>query len=129
MTTPVLQLVRARLVAASSVTALLGERITANESPQGEAAPYAVLQTISRVPESQLRGAATLSNSRVQVDVYAESYLEADAAAAAIRAVLEQLAEPGLSVVWLGERDLFEAEATAKHRKSTDYAVWVRASS
>lgn len=119
-----LQAIRAQLVAASSVTDLVGSRIYPQKAPQGAADPLVVLTTISAVPEATFTGApsALLEAATVQVDCYAKTYLGAHEVATAIDDVLGALSGPTISAVRAGQRDLYD-DRTESHRVSSDYTV------
>ncbi len=116
--------VRTELVAASAVTALVGERIYPGKAPQGAAAPYVVVTTISDVPESSFTGTTDeeLRDARVQVDSYAAGYLDAHAVAKAVKDVVGNLKRPDLCGVYLTARDLYDDE-TELRRVSADFSV------
>lgn len=118
-----IQAVREVLVADSSIVTLVGQKLFPNAAPQGTAAPFVVLQVVSDVPENTLENTDSLSNSRVQIDCYAERYLDAQAVAAAVDAVMKALSSPDLSAWREVSRDLYEDE-TQLHRVSADFSVW-----
>lgn len=68
---------RARLIAAAPVTALVGTRVHWIERPQGGALPAITLQSITEFREQHFRGFHGLQRARVQVDVWANSYSDA----------------------------------------------------
>lgn len=113
----------AALTADAAVAALVEARVFPNKAPQDAAAPFVVYQLISEVPENILRGGSSLSSSRLQVDSYGVTYLEAHAVAAAVAAVFEAFSSPSLSAWRLSTRDLFDDEAQL-HRVWADFSVW-----
>jgi hypothetical protein len=73
-------IVRARLEALSSVTALVGTRIYETLLPQKPTTPTIRLTPIAGAPEPlHLRGRVGVKRERVQVDCYADSLLSARA--------------------------------------------------
>lgn len=65
---------RARLIAAAPVAALVGQRIYWVQRPQAAALPAITLQTISDDRPQHMKGLQELRASRVQLDVWAETY-------------------------------------------------------
>ena len=65
---------RALLLASSAVTALVGNRVTWLARPQGSALPAIVLMRVGGAEGMTQDGPDGLEVSRVQIDVYADSY-------------------------------------------------------
>jgi hypothetical protein len=59
------------LLASTAVTAMVGDRITWDERPQGDSLPSLVLQVIDGAPEYSDEGSARLTTLRVQIDCWA----------------------------------------------------------
>lgn len=118
------ELVRAELMAASSVTDLVGSRIYPKTAPQGTPTPYITISVVTDVPANSFTGrpANLLVTARVQVDCYSSSYLEARRVADEVNLVVADLTRPDLSAVREASRDLFENE-TELHCISSDYSV------
>ena len=89
-------------------------------APDGVARPYVVYQRVSATTQNILNGTSGLINTRLQVDVYATSYAQAQAIAAAIDALMADWSVPNVSVL---SQDFYEPQAKL-HRVSTDYSVW-----
>jgi hypothetical protein len=116
--------VRAELVAAGSVTVLVGTRVYPLAAPQGTGSPYVILTTVSDVPENAFQADEDpLRNARVQVDCYHPTYIDAHAVATAVAGVLGALSRPDLCALRLNKRDLYDDEQQL-HRVSMDFAVW-----
>lgn len=79
---------RARLLAAVPVTALVGQRVTWMDRPQGSALPAVTLQTISDDRPQHMKGFQDYRATRVQVDVWAASYGSGRAVTEAVIAAL-----------------------------------------
>ena len=118
------------LTADPAVTALIGVRFTPAPALQGGATPYAVYQLIGIVRERTraLDGPNPLVRARVQIDVYADTLLAAQAAAAAIRRALDGYR--GLlgtvkagSIMVEDDRDLYDRPAELR-RVSFDVIIW-----
>ena len=113
-----LETVRNILIAESTVTALVNDRISPVHRAQDEALPCVVLSTVSVVPQNHLHGRPTLDASRVQLDAYAETYAAARELASACRAALEVG-----NCVMDNEFDDFEPDV-GEHRVTQDWLVW-----
>jgi len=116
--------IRARLLAAPAVAALVGQRVYPSKMPQAPTFPTVVLQVISDVPVDSLAVAydGRLSIARLQVDCYAPTYLQAHQVADAVDQVVSELTEVGLSAVKETSQDLYDDEVE-RHRVSMDFAV------
>ena len=119
---------RARLIAAAPVTALVGQRVYWVDRPQASALPAITLQTISEARRQHMKGFDGLDVSRVQIDCWATSYAQAQALQeAAIAATIDEHAGNGIrfarafidSIRDLGER----VETQFIHRASIDLIV------
>lgn len=80
------------LLANSGVATLIGTRLYANKLDQGETLPAVTLQVISQTHAQHLKGISAAGTTRIQLDVFAETRLAADAVAEAIVAALKLLA-------------------------------------
>lgn len=119
-----LQALRDALLAAPSVTALVGSRIYAQVAPQGAARPFLILSVVSEVPYSTHTEAPAdlLEAVRVQVDSYGTEYAATRRLARAVDGVVAGLDGPEMSATREGARDFHEGE-TGLHRVSADYLV------
>ncbi len=124
---------RVRLLADSSVSALVGTRIYALVLPQKPTLPAATYQRISGPRLQNLSGDAGRGVARVQIDSWASTYLEAQSLAAAIRlslngfiGVLSDGSSPastrGVVIRLDNERDDFEPDSDL-YRVSQDYLI------
>lgn len=122
----------ALLLASASVTALVGNRIDWVRSPQASSYPLVVLSRVSTVDEITYQQVSVLSQSRVQVDVYASTYAETVQIARAIKAALNGAGDGAYGVIdrmfFDTERDGFEEEQSPAevYRISTDYRIFHR---
>ncbi len=116
---------RARLLAAAPVTALVAQRVYWVERPQASALPAVTLQTISDTRPQHMTNFDGLDVARVQVDVWGLSYSQVKAIAeSVINAVVAQATSNGIrfdrafidSIRDLGER----TETQFIHRTSID---------
>lgn len=116
--------IRAELVAAPTVTTLVGTRIYPSKAPQGVVAPFVVITTVSSVPQNAMGELANtrLRVARVQIDCYAKGYVDVHAVADAIDNVVANLAREDLTAVQDTSSDLYDDE-TELRRVSTDYFV------
>ena len=120
-----LEAIRARLVAASSVTDLVNQRVYPQVMPQPPTLPAVVITVVAELPQNSFTGAAAtrLLEARVQIDCYAKTYLEAHQVADAVDAVVADLNDVDLSATRESAQDLYENE-TQLHRVLLDYLVW-----
>jgi hypothetical protein len=79
---------RARLLAAPSVTAVVAQRVAWVERPQGGALPAITLQVISDPRPQHFTGFQDLRATRVQVDVWGDDYGDVTSGAEAAIAAL-----------------------------------------
>jgi len=112
----------ALLSQAAPVTALVGPRIYPLRAPEGQPRPYVLYQLISRVPD----GAPAChfgDVARVQLSLFADSYAQVSALAAACRAVLH-FAQPAPDVFLEldNEQDHYHDQALC-YFKSQDYLL------
>ena len=116
---------RALLLASSGVTALVGTRINWGAHPQGAAMPFIVLTVISGNGGHTLQGRDGLSEGRVQVDCYADTYRAAKLLARAVAGAVDAHQGGQFSGVFhAGTRDLREGganEADRPYRVSMDF--------
>jgi hypothetical protein len=122
------ELIRARLLASSAVTALAGDRIDFGSNAQGAENPRICMWTISDAEGLSLEGPDGLSQGRVQVDCYSDTYSSAKGLSRAVRAALDGHSGGGLQLVRLiGTRDTREGgtnEADRPFRVSLDFATF-----
>jgi hypothetical protein len=122
---------RARLLAAVGVSALVGTRVDWSERPQGDALPSITLHMISPGRGYHHGGAQDLADTRVQVDCWGAELEDAHAVAAAVIPILEPKATQGSTIFsnsFLdGARD-FDPESlpggVTGYRRSLDFIVW-----
>lgn len=119
---------RARLIAAGPVNALVGSKVYWSIAPQAAALPYIVLQTISDERPQHLAGYNGARSPRVQCDCFATTYAAArDLAEKVIAAVATPATVGGVQfgrVKAEGPRDLGEDTSSGFiHRASLDLLV------
>ena len=97
-----------------------GTRVFPLVAPDGVPRPYIVYQRVSAISENVLSGDAGLTNTRFQIDVYGDTYAQAQTVGAAVIALMA-----GWSVqnVNLMAQDFFEPD-TKLHRCSMDFSIW-----
>jgi hypothetical protein len=103
----------------SNATSAL-DRVYPLIAPDAVAAPYVIFQRISASTENILSGSSGLINTRIQVDVYAATYAQAQGVAAAIDGLMATWTVQNVSVL---SQDFYEPEAKM-HRVLTDYSIW-----
>ena len=92
----------------------------AADQPTG--APYVTYQRVAVVPNNTVQGNGDpgLWNSRIQIDVFAKTYAEAEGVAGDVRAALQGWA---VKNVQLSEQDLYEPD-TKLYRVLMEFSVW-----
>jgi hypothetical protein len=96
------------------------DRIYPLIAPDSAPPPYLVYQRISANTENILSGSSGLINTRIQLDVYATTYAQAQDIAAAIDGLMAAWNVQNLSVL---SQDFYEPDAKL-HRASIDYSIW-----
>jgi len=121
------QELRAILLAASSITDVVGNRINWGSIPQGQPYPSVAMHVIDEVTESTMTGPDGLFQGRVQIDCYALTYSQSKILARAIIAVLDGYRGGVFSGIFLASaRDSRESgtnEADRPFRVSLDFAT------
>lgn len=121
------ELLRALLLNDGGVGAHAGNRINFGTHPQGQPLPAIVLNTISDLEGYTLSGPEGVSQARVQVDCYAQTYGAAKLLSRAVRSLLSGYQNGALQGVFLaGLRDGREGgsnEAERPYRVSLDFMV------
>lgn len=74
----------AMLLADSGVAAEIGTHVYPGRAPQGVDTSYALVRSITRLPDYTMGGASGYEERRFQIDVYAETYTKAKLTARAI---------------------------------------------
>lgn len=122
----------AYLLAHAPLTALVGTKIKFGTADQGTAAPYVVLNAISKVQDYLYSGPDALVSTRMQIDCFALTWKSAISVARAIEARLSGAKFTQGSTRFEGvfldaQRESFEAaDATSEsklHRVSVDYIL------
>lgn len=81
-------------------------------APQTAERPFLVLQRITKLPDYTMRGASGFTESRVQIDCYADTYTAAKAATRDVQSVLSGYRAGDILGIFLdGERDLPASDA------------------
>lgn len=121
-----LEAVRAELMLDSTLTALVSTRVYPQVMPEGDALPAVVLTVISDVPAVSMDGTheTRLRESRVQVDSYSKTHLQARAVAEAVAGVLGNLQRHDLSTVADNIGTDSYDDAAQVYRCTADYSVF-----
>lgn len=119
---------RARLLAAVPVTTLVGQRVSWVDRPKTAGLPAVTLQVVSEERPQHMKGFDGLRSSRVQVDVWADTYGQTKEIAEAVTAaIVPSQAADGITferAFFAGSRDLGEqTETQFIHRTSIDFIV------
>jgi hypothetical protein len=102
---------------------LFSGRVYPQTAPSAVVAPYCTYSRIIAIEQATLDangGTGNTSNTRLQIDVWALSYGEAQALAAAVKTALKAWA---VENVLLAEEDFYEGD-TGLHRVMLDLSTW-----
>ena len=97
-----------------------GARVYPLTAPDGVAKPYITYQRISSNSENVLSGDSGLTNTRMQIDVYATTYAQATSIGAQVDALMSAWSVQNVSVLL---QDFFEDQVKL-FRISHDYSLW-----
>jgi len=115
------------LLKSAGLTALVSTRIHWGRAPQGSLFPYVVMQRIDGVRDYTMQGSSGYVASRVQIDVYSESYTGSKKVARAVITALSGRRTATIQSIFLdSERDLPAADAgevTNLFRVSLDFMI------
>ncbi len=113
----------AALLAAPTITALVGSRIYPLFRPDGDPLPAIVYQRISTMPENSLLGFSKLDMVRIQFTCYGKTVAAAKQLATTLRTTLDDAA--ALKGICVYESDEMDAD-TRNFRVFIDYNFWQR---
>lgn len=102
---------------------LFSARLYPNVAPDTPVPPYAVYFRVSGIEVSTLDtngGSGNPSNTRLQLDVWAKTYAEAQSSAAAVKTALKDWAVENNVLL---EQDMYEPD-TKLHRVMLDISTW-----
>lgn len=123
------------LAAAAGATGIPATRLFPDFAPEGAAMPLLVYQQVGRSAEPAINEAASLTESRWQVTIWAATRAAARTAADAVRAALDNYAgAPGgvtvCRIFWQGESSDVDPGAGSNvgisYGVRQDYAVWTQ---
>ena len=97
-----------------------GARVYPLTAPDGVQKPYITYQRISSNSENVLCGSSGLTNTRVQIDVYATTYAQATSISAQVEVLMSAWAVQNVSILL---QDFFEDQVKL-FRISHDYSLW-----
>lgn len=97
-----------------------GTRVYPMAAPDGVLKPFITYQRISVNSENVLSGASGLTNTRMQIDVFATTYGEACAIASQVEALMAAWSVQNVSVL---SQDFYE-DTVKLFRVSADYSIW-----
>lgn len=103
------------LLADPGVAGQIGTHVYPGRAPQGGASSYAILRSITRLPDYTMAGPSGYEERRIQIDTYAETYTKAKLTARAVANALSGFNGDSGSIsiqgIFLdGERDLPAAD-------------------
>ena len=97
-----------------------GARVYPLTAPDAVPKPYITYQRVSSNSENVLSGSSGLTNTRMQIDVYAMTYAEATSIAAQVDALMSAWSVQNVSITL---QDFFEDQVKL-FRISHDYSLW-----
>ncbi|HSH40542.1 MAG TPA: DUF3168 domain-containing protein [Arenicellales bacterium] len=129
--------IRAALLAAPSVSALVGPRVWPIVLPDAPEYPAITYQIVTGGSEYSMQGTSRLANPRVQVDLYAETHMDLLQLKGAVMATLSGLrgivGSPPVRIHGVFremEQDFYEQQLERSGptvwRKSLDFTVWFK---
>lgn len=118
----------AHILASGDVSAIVQNRVSWVQRPQGSALPAIVLTLVSARRTYAMGGQSGLAESRVQVDCYGDKYgstkLLGRAVADLLSGARTTIGDTIIEGAFLdGERDLYEDESKV-FRNSQDFIIW-----
>lgn len=113
--------VRAALIAAPAVTALVGQRVAAGIMPEGTVRPYVTYALITGERIPSMTDSGLMRHARIQLDCFADSYSVAKQIALAVQTAIE--ASALFEVVFITDQDLYDPETNLFY-VVLDYSVW-----
>jgi hypothetical protein len=96
------------------------DRVYPQIAPDGVDHPFIVYQRVTENVENAMAGRTSLINTRLQVDVYANTYAQAQQIAAAVADLMAQWALPNVQIL---AQDIYESEVKL-HRVMLDFSIW-----
>lgn len=115
------ELIYAALTAASPQT-IAGLRVFALIAKQGTPLPRITFQRVGNAPVTDFGGSSNLDQVRIQVDCWADDYLESKTLASQTRAILEA---QSFKALLISDFDEYEPD-TRIYRVRQDYRCWFR---
>lgn len=113
--------VRAALIAAPAVTALVGQRIAAGIMPEGTVRPYVTYSLVAGERIPSMTDSGLLRHARIQLNCFAVTYAAAKQIALAVQTTIE--ASALFDVVLIDDQDLYDAETNLFY-VVIQYSVW-----
>jgi hypothetical protein len=96
------------------------DRVYPQIAPDNVERPYIVYQRVTQNVENVLSGRTGLTNTRLQVDVYASTYAQAQQIATAVAGLMDGWALPNVQIL---AQDIYESDVKL-HRVIADYSIW-----
>lgn len=106
----------------TTLGALFSGRFFADHAPQTTVRPFCTYQQVGGMPSNSFCGNSTQQNSRIQINVWAETRNEANTL---MRAVEVLLTEPPLRGVSLGSFVALCDEPTKTYGAMEDFSFWM----
>ena len=126
----VLKAIRAKLIADSDVTAIIGSKCYPVVAPQKAAAPFVILSVVGNDPQDTKSGVADVDVFRIQVDSYAAGYDDVQDLDKKVRTAIDKYMGTSASIYidgvrYLNSQDLYENDP-GEYRRMSDYIVRIK---
>lgn len=112
------------------LSSLFGGRFYPGRAPDSPTAPYAVYLHMTPT-ENTFQGATDFQNFRVQIDIWAGTYLEANTLADSVEAIMAQQVAYGSPSTFSSmeiSRDFMPPDPDVRlHRLMLEFSLWYRA--
>lgn len=95
-------------------------RVYPGVAPDAPTLPYMVYSRINTNSENVLSGTSGLANTRMQIDIYAKTYVQAQTIARAVDTLMNGWNYQNVSIL---SQDMYEPDVKL-HRVIADYSIW-----
>lgn len=124
------KVIKTLLAANADFTALVGTKVYPQRAPQNTDYPYCVYSIISSIPVDTKDRPASLDAVRVQIDIFSNTYAEAQALTGYLRTAID--AKTGTisgvkvdGILYITEEDLYSEDQDV-FGKSSDYSFRIK---
>jgi len=107
----------------AALTPIFGVNVYPKIAPDGTLPPFAIYGGVGHTPEVTLSDGIPIESERVQIDVYAEGYLEARTLAQSAIDAMLAIAAPIVVVPLETKQEVFDGEVKL-YRSTQDFNIW-----